>query len=304
MGNVCPEDHCIRTFMLGKKEWQWRWFYWKPTLRRRLYHKPEEQMEQLKCCAAQGWWFESHGQTTEFISSGRFFLTIPSDNYGIFCSCVNWVENLRSSIGEIVKSETVCNFSDQNFDLWANVWRIQCLKWNYQWGCIIARWHYWSRMLVCCVFNKSKTNLLEENDAFFIRDKYSHLAVYLHVIQPHCIWILQLDLTVLLSLQYKLPKYFSRKTTCQAISITINRVDPLSCNEWLCRSSDLSSSFETFQRCRRRIFFLCRVSTICADPLLNQPRNFWDWGQGQRDLLVLTSLVSGLRPISLKFRFL
>ena len=51
-----------------------------------------------------------------------------------------------------------------------------------QWGCIIARWHYWSQMLV---FNKSKTNLLEENDAFFIWVKYSHLAVCLHVIQPH-----------------------------------------------------------------------------------------------------------------------
>ena len=57
------------------------------------------------------------------------------------------------------------------------------------WGCIIARWRYWSWMLACCIFNKSKTNLLEENNAFFIRDNYSHLALCLHVIQPHSYYV-------------------------------------------------------------------------------------------------------------------
>ena len=52
-------------------------------------------------------------------------------------------------------------------------------------GCIITRWRNLSWMLACCIFNKSHTNLFEENAAFFIRDKYSHLAVCLHLIQPH-----------------------------------------------------------------------------------------------------------------------
>ena len=69
------------------------------------------------------------------------------------------------------------------------------------WGCITDRWRYLSRMLECCVFNKSKTNLLDENDALFIRDKYSHLAVSLHVIQPHWSSIFEI-LTTLVKSQF------------------------------------------------------------------------------------------------------
>ena len=35
------------------------------------------------------------------------------------------------------------------------------------------------------LFDYLKIILFVQNEAFFIRDKYSHLAVFLHMIQPH-----------------------------------------------------------------------------------------------------------------------
>ena len=79
-----------------------------------------------------------------------------------------------------------------------------------EWGCIIARWHYWSRILACCILNKSKTKLLEENEAFFIQDKYSHLAVCLHMIQPHQV---ELDQSWTVLAHFHTPQSFSREHT-------------------------------------------------------------------------------------------
>ena len=56
----------------------------------------------------------------------------------------------------------------------------------FQWGSISARWLYWSRMIACCLLHKPKKYFDKQNESFFIRDKYSHLAICLRLMEPHC----------------------------------------------------------------------------------------------------------------------
>ena len=54
-----------------------------------------------------------------------------------------------------------------------------------QWGSICGRWHYWSRMIACCLLHWSKNYFNDQNESFFIRDKYSHLAICLRLLESH-----------------------------------------------------------------------------------------------------------------------
>ena len=68
-------------------------------------------------------------------------------------------------------------------DCWLHI----LLRRDDEWGSICGRWRYWSRVIACCLLHWSKNYFVDQNESFFIRDKYSHLAICLPLMEPNCL---------------------------------------------------------------------------------------------------------------------
>ena len=48
-----------------------------------------------------------------------------------------------------------------------------------------VRWRYWSRLIACCILHEPNFFKYVCYESFFIGDKYSHLAIFLRLMNPH-----------------------------------------------------------------------------------------------------------------------